>query len=80
MLHNKKNLKYVEKRQTLTKPQMKYGYDHRRYVRLTKGVDSCQGTAVYWKGKRGESEQDRNCLHKKRKEKKSHRREVGTRS
>lgn len=59
----------MEKKQTSNKTQLKYGWDHRRYVRITKGMDSFQGTAVNWRRKRGKGEQDRSVFTKKKKKK-----------
>jgi len=39
----------VERQQALNKCKLKYGQDHRRHARITKEMDSCQGTAGNWR-------------------------------
>lgn len=49
-----KQNKKVGREQASNKTKLKFGRDHRRSVRITKGMDSCRGTAVSWK-REGES-------------------------
>lgn len=49
-----KQNKKVGREQASNKTKLKFGRDHRRSVRITKGMDSCRGTAVSWR-RQGES-------------------------